>query len=111
MEVSGVQGHYKEVAEMTRKTGMSLAKLGQQYGAGRHAEGFTGTAADIADTMAAWHQAGACDGFMFQVPFAPGGVEDIVRLLVPELQRRKLFRTRYEGPTLRGHLGLARPAA
>lgn len=111
MEVSGVQGHYKEVAEMTRKTGMPLSKLGQQYGAGRHAAGFTGTGADIVDTMAAWHAAGACDGFMFQVPFAPGGVEDIVRLIVPELQRRGLFRTRYEGPTLRDHLGLARPTA
>ena len=61
--------------------------------------------------MQAWHEAGACDGFMFQVPFAPGGVEDIVRLLVPELQRRGLFRTRYEGTTLREHLGLVRPAA
>lgn len=111
MEVSGVQGHYKEVAEMTRKTGMPLSKLGQQYGAGRHAAGFTGTAADIVDTMAAWHDAGACDGFMFQVPWVPGGIEDIVRLVIPELQRRGRFRHRYEDTTLRGHLGLARPPA
>jgi FMN-dependent oxidoreductase (nitrilotriacetate monooxygenase family) len=111
MEVSGVQGHYKEVAEMTRKSGMSLAQLGQQYGAGRHADGFTGTGADIVDTMAAWHDAGACDGFMFQMPFLPGGAEDIVRLLIPELQRRGRFRRRYEGPTLRDHLHLQRPPA
>ena len=111
MEVSGVQGHYREVAEMTRKTGMPLSKLGQQYGAGRHASGFTGTASVVADTMAAWQEAGACDGFMFQMPWLPGGAEDIVRLLVPELQRRGLFRRRYEAATLRGHLGLARPAA
>jgi FMN-dependent oxidoreductase (nitrilotriacetate monooxygenase family) len=111
MEVSGVQGHYKEVAEMTRRTGMPLSQLGQHYGAGRHAKGFTGTAADIVDTMAAWQDAGACDGFMFQVPWVPGGVEDIVRLIVPELQRRGRFRRRYEGSTLRDRLGLARPAA
>lgn len=111
MDVSGVQGHYKEVAEMTRKTGMPLRQLGKQYGSGRHEKGFTGTAADIVDTMAEWHDAGACDGFMFQVPFAPGGVEDIVRLIIPELQRRGRFRTAYEADTLRGHLGLARPPA
>jgi FMN-dependent oxidoreductase (nitrilotriacetate monooxygenase family) len=111
MDVSGVQGHYKEVAEMTRKTGMPLRQLGKQYGSGRHEKGFTGTAADIVDTMVAWQDAGACDGFMFQVPFAPGGVEDIVRLIIPELRRRGRFRRAYEHPTLRGHLGLARPAA
>jgi FMN-dependent oxidoreductase (nitrilotriacetate monooxygenase family) len=111
MDVSGVQGHYKEVAEMTRKTGMPLRQLGKQYGSGRHEKGFTGTATDIVDTMAEWHDAGACDGFMFQVPYAPGGVEDIVRLIIPEMQRRGRFRTAYEADTLRGHLGLARPPA
>ena len=111
MEVSGVQGHYREVAEMTRKTGMNLRQLGQQYGAGRHAAGFTGTGAEVADTMMAWREAGACDGFMFQMPYLPGGAEDIVRLLIPELQRRGQFRRRYEGTTLRDHLGLSRPAA
>jgi FMN-dependent oxidoreductase (nitrilotriacetate monooxygenase family) len=111
MEVSGVQGHYKEVAEITRKSGMPLSRLGQQYGAGRHAAGFTGTAADIADTMVAWQDQEACDGFMFQMPFLPGGAEDIVRLLVPELQQRGRFRRAYAGETLREHLGLARPGA
>jgi len=111
MDVSGVQGHYKEVAELTRKTGMPLRQLGKQYGSGRHEEGFTGTAAEIADTMVQWHDAGACDGFMFQLPYAPGGAEDIVRLLIPELQRRGRFRKRYEATTLRGHLGLPRPPA
>ncbi|MCS6933345.1 MAG: LLM class flavin-dependent oxidoreductase [Acetobacteraceae bacterium] len=111
MDVSGVQGHYREVAEMTRRSGMPLRQLGKQYGSGRHEKGFTGTAADIVDTMEIWHDAGACDGFMFQVPYVPGGVEDIVRLIVPELQRRGRFRTAYEAETLRGHLGLARPPA
>ena len=111
MDVSGVQGHYKEVAELTRKTGMPLRQLGKQYGSGRHEEGFTGTAAEIADTMVQWHDARACDGFMFQLPYAPGGAEDIVRLLIPELQRRGRFRKRYEATTLRGHLNLPRPPA
>jgi hypothetical protein len=60
--------------------------------------------------MQEWFEAGACDGFMLQIPYFPGGVEDVVHLLVPELQRRGLFRTEYDGSTLRDTLGLARPA-
>ncbi|MGY4509677.1 alkanesulfonate monooxygenase SsuD/methylene tetrahydromethanopterin reductase-like flavin-dependent oxidoreductase (luciferase family) [Bradyrhizobium sp. USDA 3650] len=54
--------------------------------------------------------AGACDGFMLQVPYIPGGLEVLVDELVPELQRRGLFRTEYDGSTLRDSLQLARPA-
>jgi alkanesulfonate monooxygenase SsuD/methylene tetrahydromethanopterin reductase-like flavin-dependent oxidoreductase (luciferase family) len=61
--------------------------------------------------MQEWFEAGACDGFMLQIPYFPGGVEGVVKLLIPELQRRGLFRTEYDGATLRSNLGLARPAA
>ena len=111
LHVPGVEGHYREVAELTRRTGMSVATLGQQDGAGRTARGFAGTAHDVADRMQEWWEAGACDGFMLQIPYFPGGLERVVRLLVPELQRRRLFRTEYTGTTLRDHLGLARPPA
>ncbi len=111
MDVPGVEGHYREVAELTRRTGMSVAALGQQYGAGRTAQGFAGTAQAVADRMQAWWEARACDGFMLQIPYLPGGLERVVRLLVPELQRRGLFRTEYTGATLRDHLGLTRPSA
>ncbi len=73
MDVPGVEGHYREVAELTRRTGMSVAKLGQQYGAGRTARGFAGTAHDVADRMQEWWEVGACDGFMLQIPYFPGG--------------------------------------
>ncbi|MDR3530197.1 MAG: LLM class flavin-dependent oxidoreductase [Rhodopila sp.] len=111
LEVAGVQGHFREVAEMTRRTGMPLSKLGHQYGAGRTARGFVGTGQDIADRMQEWYEAGACDGFMIQIPYFPGGLEDFTRLVVPELQRRGLFRKAYTGSTLREHLGLPRPPA
>jgi FMN-dependent oxidoreductase (nitrilotriacetate monooxygenase family) len=111
MDVPGVEGHYREVAELTRRTGMSVATLGHQYGAGRTARGFAGTARDVADRMQEWWEAEACDGFMLQIPFFPGGLERVVRLLVPELQRRGLFRTEYTGTTLRDHLKLTRPPA
>jgi FMN-dependent oxidoreductase (nitrilotriacetate monooxygenase family) len=111
LEAPGVEGHFREVVELTRRTGLTVAQLGQRYGAGRTAQGFCGTASDVADTMQSWREAGACDGFMFQIPYFPGGLESVVRLLVPELQRRGLFRKEYTGTTLRDHLGLARPPA
>ena len=111
LDVPGVEGHFREVVDLTRRTGMSVAQLGQRYGAGRTTSGFTGTPGAVADRMQAWQEAGACDGFMLQIPYFPGGLESVVRLLVPELQRRGLFRTEYAGTTLRDHLGLPRPQA
>src|SRR6185436_7417952 len=65
-----------------------------------------GTPADIADTMQEWFEASACDGFNVTPATLPGGAEDFVDFVVPELQRRGLFRTEYEGRTLRENLGL-----
>jgi alkanesulfonate monooxygenase SsuD/methylene tetrahydromethanopterin reductase-like flavin-dependent oxidoreductase (luciferase family) len=71
--------------------------------------GLIGTPATVADTMEEWFTTGAADGFLVQPPYMPQGAEDFVALVIPELQRRGLFRTDYEEHTLRGHLGL--PAA
>ena len=71
---------------------------------------FVGTPIQVADEMEAWFKE-ACDGFVLYGTHLPGGFEEIVRLLVPELQRRGLFRREYPGTTLRDTLGLARPAA
>jgi FMN-dependent oxidoreductase (nitrilotriacetate monooxygenase family) len=111
MDVPGVQGHYREVAELTRRSGIPLGELGRRYGVGRTAAGFTGAATDVVDNMEKWLAAGACDGFMIQTPYMPGGLEDFAHLVVPELQRRELFRRHYDGTTLRDNLGLLRPAA
>jgi hypothetical protein len=61
--------------------------------------------------MEEWFHGGACDGFVVAATHVPGAYEDMVRLVVPELQRRGLFRDRYTGTSLRDHLGIARPAA
>jgi len=111
LDVPGVEGHYREVSELTRRSGLSLAELGQRYGAGRTTSGFAGTPGTVADRMQEWFGAGACDGFMLQVPYLPGGLEELVHGLVPELQRRGLFRTEYDGSTLRDLLKLPRPAS
>ncbi|MGH9090084.1 MAG: LLM class flavin-dependent oxidoreductase [Acidimicrobiales bacterium] len=71
---------------------------------------FVGTGAEVADQMEAWLAAGACDGFVVAATHSPGAYEDVVRMVVPELQRRGVFRDRYTGGTLRETLGLERPA-
>ena len=67
------------------------------------------TPEQIADELQRWFENGAADGFNILVPHLPGGLEDFANGVVPELQRRGLFRTEYEGRTLRQNLGLARP--
>ena len=71
---------------------------------------FVGTARAVADQMEEWFEGDACDGFVVAATHVPGAYEDVVRMVVPELQRRGLFRTEYTGATLRDRLGLARPA-
>ena len=70
-----------------------------------------GTPQRIADTLEEWFVDGAADGFNILPPYFPDGFADFVDLVVPELQRRGLFRYEYQGTTLRNHLGLARIAA
>jgi alkanesulfonate monooxygenase len=71
---------------------------------------FKGSPMQIADVMEEWYRGKACDGFMIAAPVVPTGLERFIRLVVPELQRRGLFRREYEGRTLRDNLGLKRPA-
>ena len=72
---------------------------------------FVGTAEQVADQMEEWFTSGACDGFVLAATHLPGAFEEFVRMVVPILRRRGLFRDGYESSTLRGHLGLDRPAA
>jgi alkanesulfonate monooxygenase len=61
--------------------------------------------------MEHWVATDACDGFNVLPPYFNGGLEDFVDLVVPELQRRGIYRTAYEGKTLRENLGLPRPVS
>jgi FMN-dependent oxidoreductase (nitrilotriacetate monooxygenase family) len=70
---------------------------------------FVGTGTEVADQMEHWMEAEACDGFTIAATHSPGAYEDVVRLVVPELQRREVFRRQYSGGTLRDTLGLPRP--
>src|SRR5262249_31239341 len=70
---------------------------------------FIGTPTHIADTMQAWFEAGAADGFMISGSVLPDGLVDFIDYVLPVLQERGLFRTEYETDTLRGNLGLPKP--
>ncbi|MBV9828006.1 MAG: LLM class flavin-dependent oxidoreductase, partial [Alphaproteobacteria bacterium] len=72
---------------------------------------FVGNPKQVADEMEEWFTAPACDGFVLAATSMPGAYDEVVRLLVPELQRRGLFHKDYEGPTLRDNLGLPHPRA
>jgi FMN-dependent oxidoreductase (nitrilotriacetate monooxygenase family) len=78
-------------------------------GRGRVHSPIVGGPKEIADTLEAWFTAPACDGFVLSATHVPGAYEDFVRHVVPELQRRGLYRHDYAGTTLRENLGLARP--
>jgi len=68
-----------------------------------------GTPAQVADEMEHWFKDGAADGFNVMPAWLPGSLKDFVEGVIPELQRRGLFRTEYEATTLRGNLGLPKP--
>lgn len=103
-----IDGHYHEVVEITRREGLTLRELGKQYG-GRTEGGLIGTAAQVADRMEEWFTSGACDGFTVGAVYQPGAFAEFVDQVVPELQRRGLYRTEYEGSSLRDRLGVEHP--
>jgi alkanesulfonate monooxygenase SsuD/methylene tetrahydromethanopterin reductase-like flavin-dependent oxidoreductase (luciferase family) len=108
---TGPKGRYATVLriiETERPTVRGL--LGRLAAGGGHCT-MVGTPESIADEMERWFNNEGADGFNLMPPSLPGGIEDFVEQVVPELQRRGLFRKDYEASTLRGHLGLARPAA
>lgn len=91
-----------------RRDNLTVRQLAQRLG-GYSGLAMIGTAQTIADEMEAWLAADASDGFTVMFPYLPGGLDDFAERVVPELQRRGLFRRDYEGETLRDHLGLPRP--
>lgn len=95
--------------ELARRENLTIAQMAKKFAAARGHFFVTGSTKQVADVLEEWFTTGACDGFNLIPPLYPNSLEDFVNLVVPELQRRGLFRTRYEGSTLRGHLGLERP--
>ena len=90
--------------------GLTLRELYRSLATARGHRTIIGTPESIADQLQEWFDNGAADGFNIMPPILPTGLDDFVNLVVPILQKRGLFRTAYEGKTLRENLGLRRPA-
>ena len=99
--------YFQQITALIRDQRLTLRQLWQRYERGN--KRVLGTALDVADTMEEWFAAGACDGFMMIFPTLPDGLQDFVAGVVPELQRRGLYKLDYAGATLRENLGLQRP--
>jgi alkanesulfonate monooxygenase len=96
------------MVEYAAKSKVTVRQLAQRVG-GYGGLSFVGTPVTIADQMEEWLVTNASDGFNIMFPFLPQGLDDFVDTVVPELQRRGIFRKEYEGRTLRENLGLPRP--
>jgi FMN-dependent oxidoreductase (nitrilotriacetate monooxygenase family) len=107
LEEVGVEGHYREVVEFAQREKLTVRQIGKWYGARTEGD-MIGSPGEIADRMEIWMEQAAADGFMIQATHLPGAFTEFAAQVVPELQRRGLVRTRYEGATLRENLGLAR---
>ncbi|WP_203206192.1 LLM class flavin-dependent oxidoreductase [Variovorax paradoxus] len=102
------QSGRERVIELARRENLTVRQLAQRLG-GYGGLAFVGTARTIADEMQEWLESEGSDGFNVMFPWLPGGLDAFVDRVVPELQRRGIFRQEYEGRTLRENLGLPRP--
>lgn len=93
---------------LAEREGLSVRQLAQRLG-GYSGLAMVGTPESIADDMEEWLETRGSDGFTIMFPYLPQGLDDVVDRVIPEIQRRGLFRTEYEGETLRENLGLPRP--
>ena len=95
---------------ISRREGLSLRQMAMRSAAAKHHWTLVGSVKQVADELESWFVNRAADGFNILPSDTPGGINLLCDKLVPELQRRGLFHTEYEGKTLRENLGLPRPA-
>ncbi len=109
-QVSGTRSRVELLKKVADENNFTIRQLYQHIAGARGQRELVGTPEQIADDLQLWLETGAADGFNILPSHFPDGLQDVVDLLIPELQRRGLFRTEYEGNTLREHLGLKVPA-
>jgi alkanesulfonate monooxygenase len=107
-ETNASKSGRQRLVDVAARDKLTVRQLAQRVG-GYGGLSFVGTPAIIADQMEEWLTTEGCDGFNIMFPYLPGGLDDFVDKVVPELQQRGIFRREYEGRTLRENLGLPRP--
>jgi len=108
-ETNASKSGQERVKKLAREEGLTVRQLAGRLG-GYSGNAFVGTAKTVAEEMETWVMEGGSDGFNIMFPYLPAGLDDFVDKVVPELQRRGVYRTAYEGVTLRENLGLPRPS-
>ena len=107
-ESNASRGNREFAIALARRERLTVRQLAQRFG-GYARLAFVGTPCLIADEMEQWLVERGSDGFNVMFPHLPAGLDDVVDKVIPELQRRDLFRREYPGTTLRDTLGLPRP--
>ena len=107
-ETNASKSGRQRMVDLAARDKLTVRQLAQRVG-GYGGLSFVGTPKSIADQMEEWLTSHGSDGFNIMFPYLPGGLFDFVDKVVPELQRRGIFRKHYEGRTLRENLGLPRP--
>jgi FMN-dependent oxidoreductase (nitrilotriacetate monooxygenase family) len=110
-DINGGKSRFALVADLAQRESLTVRQVIERLAGGRGHRVVVGTAEQVADSLEEWFREGAADGFNVMPPYLPGGLEDFVSQVVPELQRRGLFRTEYEPGTLRERYGLPLPAS
>ncbi len=108
-ETNGGKSRQRLLFDLARRENLTIRDLYLRIAGARGHQQVVGTPESIADQLQQWFEEEGADGFNIMSPWLPGGLSDFAELVVPELQRRGLFRTEYEGHTLRENLGLPRP--
>ena len=109
-EANGGKSRQQLMFDLARREGLSLRQLYLRIAGARGHSQIVGTPAQIVDEMEERFQAYGADGFNIMPPTLPGGLDDFIELVLPELRKRGLFRDDYDGQTLRSHLGSRPPA-
>jgi FMN-dependent oxidoreductase (nitrilotriacetate monooxygenase family) len=97
------------LVDLAKRDNLTIRQLYMRIAGARGHHQLYGTPVEIADTLEQWFREGAADGFNIMPPILPQSLQEFVQSVIPELQRRGLFRTSYEGKTLRESLGLKWP--
>jgi FMN-dependent oxidoreductase (nitrilotriacetate monooxygenase family) len=105
----GMKSRQSLMRQIADENGFTIRQLYQWVASARGHYTVIGTAEQVADALQEWFENEAADGFNILPPWLPTALDDFVDLVIPELQRRGLFRTAYEGRTLRENLGLPFP--
>jgi alkanesulfonate monooxygenase SsuD/methylene tetrahydromethanopterin reductase-like flavin-dependent oxidoreductase (luciferase family) len=108
-ETPNGRGRVQQLVDLARREKLTIRQLILRFGVSRGHVQVIGSPTEVADVIEQWFLEGGADGFNVVPPLLPGGFEDFITLVLPELRRRGLFHEDYSGNTLRENLGLDRP--